>query len=230
MSDYIAPKFNLDAFTCPHCDAITQQSWAKLIVNTQEHRSSGFMIAHCLRPSCSKPSIWKLSNGTMIYPLMSDAPLCNEDMPEEIQRDYNEAHSILAYSPRGAAALLRLCIQKLSKELGHKGKNINDNIRQMVKDGLDSKVQKMLDYVRVIGNDAVHPGQIDLNDNPEIAHTLFYLVNEIVEELISKPKHLDEIYNELPESARAAIDRQDGRVAATASTPQPGAGSAQNPA
>jgi hypothetical protein len=38
-------------------------------------------------------------------------------------------------------------------------------------------VQQSLDIVRVIGNDAVHPGQIDLTDDIETATKLFVLIN-----------------------------------------------------
>ena len=90
-----------------------------------------------------------------------------------------ESRTILDLSPRGAAALLRLCIQKLCKQLGQPGKNINDDIAALVKAGLDPKIQKALDIVRVIGNECVHPGTMDLRDDREIAAKLFVLVNRM---------------------------------------------------
>jgi hypothetical protein len=112
--------------------------------------------------NCQRLAIWV--RDRLIYPLRGGAPTANADMPDDIRRDYEEASAILDLSPRGSAALIRLAIQKLCKHLGQPGKNINDDIKALVKDGIDSRIQKALDAVRVIGNNAVHPGQIDIQD------------------------------------------------------------------
>jgi hypothetical protein len=65
------------------------------------------------------------------------------------------------------------------------------------------------DAVRLIGNDAVHPGQIDLKDDREMAARLFKLVNIITEQLISNKKHIDEVYGMLPEKYRENIEKRD---------------------
>ncbi|MDX0563333.1 DUF4145 domain-containing protein [Sinorhizobium medicae] len=144
-----------------------------------------------------------------MYPQRGEAPPANPDLPEEIKLDYNEASTILDLSPRGAAALVRLCIQNLCKHLGQSGQNINADVKALVAAGLDARVQKALDAVRVIGNNAVHPGSIDLRDDRAIAESLFHLLNVIAEKMISEPKHVDEVYAKLPESARAAIEARD---------------------
>ncbi|WP_422023050.1 DUF4145 domain-containing protein [Pyruvatibacter mobilis] len=164
-------------------------------------------FSHCF--NCNEIAVWLCDR--MIYPQRGEAPLANEDLPAEIARDYEEASSILDLSPRGAAALIRLAIQKLCKHLGQTGKNINNDIKALVQEGLDPRVQKALDSVRVIGNNAVHPGQVDLHDNRETAESLFKLLNLIAEKMISEPKHVDEVYASLPETARAEIMRRDGK-------------------
>lgn len=146
-----------------------------------------------------------------MHPKSSLAPLPNHDMEEGILKDYNEAALIVGDSPRGAAALLRLCIQKLCKQLGEEGKSINDDIASLVKKGLSPKVQKALDIVRVIGNESVHPGTIDISDDKEMALKLFNLVNIIADEMITRPKEIDELYNSLPEGKREQIEKRDGK-------------------
>jgi hypothetical protein len=133
----------------------------------------------------------------------------NDDLPDEILRDFEEAREIANASPRGAAALLRLCIQKLCRHLGEKGEKLDADIATLVRKGLNPFVQKSLDIVRVIGNEAVHPGELDLKDDTETALRLFELVNAIAEQMISHPKAVDEMYKKLPENKRKAIEHRD---------------------
>lgn len=157
--------------------------------------------------NCKKHAIWVYTE--MVSPRHVDAPPANPDMSAEIRNDYEEACAILGTSPRGAAALARLSIQKLCKELGKPGKNINEDIGALVAEGLDQRIQQALDVVRVIGNNAVHPGQIDLRDDRSTAETLLKLVNMIVDKLISEPKHIADLYNNLPEKALNGIKERD---------------------
>lgn len=129
-------------------------------------------------------------------------------MPDEVIALYREASEIITASPRGAAALLRLAVQVLCKELGEKGENINDDIRDLVKKGLPTIVQQSLDIVRVTGNNAVHPGQIDVDDS-SVCGSLFNLLNVIVEYMIAMPKKVSGLYAGLPASALNQIDKRD---------------------
>jgi hypothetical protein len=145
----------------------------------------------------------------IIVPRTSTAPLAHADMPEEIKADFEEARSVVMDSPRSASALLRLTVQKLCKFLGEKGDNLNSDISSLVKKGLPAQVQQALDIVRVIGNNQVHPGVIDLRDDPETAQNLFGLVNLIVEVMIAQPKHVASLYSKLPLQAKEAIVKRD---------------------
>ena len=169
------------------------------------HELHNTFVSQCF--NCKNISIWIYDK--LVYPQRGEAPPANPDLPDAIRRDYDEASSILDLSPRGSAALIRLAIQKLCKELGKPGRNLNDDIGALVSDGLNPRIQKALDTVRVIGNNALHPGQIDLEDDRATAETLFRLLNLIAEKMISEPKHVDEAYAKLPDGARKAIEERD---------------------
>lgn len=137
---------------------------------------------------------------------------------ERIFRD--EADRLLFYQTLGEAcertgwrvhAWVLTSNQKLMAALGQPGKNINDDIKALVARGLPVKIQQALDVCRVAGNNAVHPGEMDLNDTPEVAESLFRLTNVIVDEMITKPREIESIYNALPEGARSAIAKRDAK-------------------
>ena len=131
-------------------------------------------------------------------------------MPEDVKKDYQEAARIFIKSPRGAAALLRLGLQKLCIHLGEEGKNINADIRSLVmKRNLSGVAIKVADTLRITGNNAVHPGQISDEDFDSLAGNMFGLLNTIVEETITNPKTWNNYYEQLPENARNAAEAQD---------------------
>jgi hypothetical protein len=166
-----------------------------------------FNVSNCY--SCSAFTVWV--EDKIVYPVSQSVIEPHEMMPATIKGDFEEAGSIVNLSPRGAAALARLCIQKLAIELGESGDNLNNDIAQLVKKGLEIEVQQALDVVRVIGNNAVHPGTIDLKDDKETALTLLSLVNMIVERRIAGPKKLMTLFAGLPPGALKQIEDRDGK-------------------
>lgn len=72
-------------------------------------------------------------------------------------------------------------------------------------------IQQALDVVRVVGNNAVHPGELTEEDISDVAISLFDLLNAIVEDRIARPKALEALYERLPEGARNAIAKRDGQ-------------------
>ncbi len=166
-----------------------------------------FSVATC--SSCGDFTLWV--DEEIVYPKKTILPPPNDDLNEDIKSLYLEASLILADSPRGATALLRLALQKLLMQVGKSGKNINNDIKELVADGMKPEIQRALDLLRVIGNNAVHPGQINLDDNAEIARKLFDILNFIANELITQPKTLAELYADLiPPDTQDHIKRRDG--------------------
>lgn len=196
---YTPPSFSLGAFHCPHCQSYSNQEWTDDLPDRY-----ALLIADCLY--CGGYSLWHYEQ--MIYPdSAAEAP--NADLSDEIQADYMEAGIIVRKSPRGAAALLRLCVQKLCVQLGEKGEKIDDDIASLVQIGLPPKIQKALDIVRVIGNEAVHPGQLDLKDDVATAMKLFELINLIAQDRITTPNQIDAVYESLPATSLEHIKKRD---------------------
>ena len=223
---YIAPDKNLDSFTCPHCqtlslmnfrilrfeqDIMTDANGVAFIINKHGYDeaiySSELKIARC--HSCGKKIIW--IDNEYIYPNIV-AEEVNPDLPESVKQLYNEAGLIYNQSPRAACALLRLAIDRLCNELGETDRDINKNIGVLVEKGLPKKVQQALDVVRVVGNKAVHPGEIAFDvDDIKTAKSLMRLINMIGQSMITDPKDIEDMYNLLPESAKESIERRDNK-------------------
>lgn len=210
-STYYPPEYGVNQFHCPYCGVYAKQIWSNLATTHQYGGSyrpfdiDELGAAQCCH--CGKYSIWHRKQ--MIMPDGGSAPLPHPEMPEDVKEDFNEARGIVAKSPKGAAALLRLAIQKLMVDLKQSGKDLNDDIGNLVKMGLSAMVQQSLDAVRVIGNECVHPGTINLDDNPETAQALFGLVNIVVDEMIAKPKAVKALYGSLPKPKLDAIAVRD---------------------
>jgi len=215
QGETIPPAFKREAFHCVYCVVYATHSWTELkyLIIGPRSMSPGVWFARCR--NCSGDSYWLEPPAVALHPLMVHpigshvAPPAHVDMPDDVRDDYAEAASIVERSPRGAGALLRLALQKLMPHLGEKGDNINADIASLVGKGLDPGVQQALDALRVIGNNTVHPLELDLRDDVDTVGALFGLVNYIVEQRISHPKKLEQLYQGLPAGARAAIARRD---------------------
>ena len=169
---------------------------------------ASFSIATC--QACRQISLW--IDGELVHPKLFTIESPNKDLNQDIQDLYNEAATISALSPKGAAALLRLALQKLMLQLGKKGKKINDDIKELVNEGLSPKIQQSLDLLRVVGNNAVHPGEISFDDDSEVAQKMFRVLNIVAEELITQPREIDRLYNEvIPAETRDYIQTRDGK-------------------
>lgn len=221
MPSRAAPAFNASAFNCPHCDAYASQNWRRLIWWDEERaRAQSALLITSTCAACGGHAIWRTNNSdaqeaSILFPASGVTALPHPDMPEEVMRDFNEAAAIATISPRGAGALLRLSVQKLMVSLGMPGQNLNADIGTLVKEGLPVQIQQALDYCRVVGNNAVHPGEMDLQDSPELVSALFDMINMIVDYRIAQPKRVQELFAKMPAGAIAAIERRDGTSSGT---------------
>jgi Domain of unknown function (DUF4145) len=216
---YFPPIIGKSEYHCPSCQVYASQLYSTLYAMGISHSSgvfhgkqafnetlkSNWIVTKCQH--CREIAIW--DGDKLVFPKSTIAPPPNIDLTEEIKTDYLEAALVLTDSPRAAAALLRLALQKLCKQLGENGENINTDIKNLVKKGLNPLVQKSLDALRITGNNAVHPGEISLIEAPERVLQLFNLINFIADKLLTEPKQIESFYDELPTGAVEAVKKRD---------------------
>ena len=210
---YVKPEKDKYRYTCPHCNTLSQiQRTTHYFDNDVDDRGhmmrdiyNKLTIHRC--QCCGKKILW--IDDTYIYPDIVPEE-ANPDMPDSVKQLYNEAALISNKSPRAACALLRLAVDTLCHELGETDRDINKNIGALVKKGLPTTVQQALDVVRVVGNKAVHPGQIAFDvDDYATATMLMHLLNMIVTRMISEPNEINCLYQGLPESVKKSIENRD---------------------
>lgn len=227
-----------NSFVCPTCSVLAQQEWYQ-VVPREERRVNeyGFgetvnfytvddnvkvyylegemlkepnVLAFCQCQSCKKYSLWY--DHELVYPFKNTVEDPNPFMPSEVKVIYNEARAVLNISPRSSAALLRLGLEMLLPHLGAKKENINEMIKQLVRERkVIGKLQQAMDTLRVVGNDAVHPRKIDLEgrDNKDVSLALFKIINFIVAETLESDETISELYSLIPEGAMKGIESRE---------------------
>ena len=208
--NYVAPQYGLDWFNCPHCWAFAHHNRYNMTYWHWKHEWLNLKISICAR--CEKYCIWNKENEEMIRPNISTAPLPHEDMPNEVKELYEEARQISVFSARAAAALLRVSLEKLTEHLWEAEWTLNTRIWNLKKQWLPESVIKSLDILRITANEWwSHSWEIDLTwaDNQDIVNKLFFLVNFIVEKMITDPKEIAQMYWSLPEDKLKWIENRD---------------------
>lgn len=158
----------------------------------------------CVCQHCSGISIW--NDWVMIFPGHMAGPNPSSDLPEDLLPDFTEARSVLRASPRSAAAICRIMLEKLLGILKIEGKDLYNKIDTLKRQGIATEVGRSLDLVRIYGNNGAHPGQIQVSDDFETSVILLSLINYLVEKLITLPKSAHALYVNIPEQKRAALE------------------------
>ncbi|WDV48188.1 DUF4145 domain-containing protein [Clostridiaceae bacterium M8S5] len=212
----VQPSLDLNAYTCPYCNTLAEQikSVASIynvnnskVISSNNNPTAISRVTIVTCNCCKQYQIWHESN--MMIPKVSTLPLPADDMPDDVKNIYEEARAVFYTSKRSAAALLRLSLQLLCVHLGEKGENINSDIKNLVAKGLDPRIQKSLDILRITGNSAVHPGELNIDEDEQLTLRLFDLMNFIVMKMITEPKMIDDFFEKMPEGKKEYIEKRD---------------------
>lgn len=229
MPTPVAPKLDLKSFTCPHCGVLSQHDWRYVLSGAHSEEGHAlvlaspsdlwgedttWMFATC--GACDEHSFWR--GAEMVWPMSAGAVAPpHDELTEPARGLYIEARAVLPHSRRAAAALIRASLERLLREvLEEPGGRLHDLIAT-AHTRVSVPLWRMLTAVRVLGNTTLHEDDdselVTLylgDDDASTAEPYFWTVNAVVEELIERPRIAAEMYASIPDSKRAAAEREAG--------------------
>ncbi|WP_078549253.1 DUF4145 domain-containing protein [Litchfieldia alkalitelluris] len=228
--------FKREIFTCPYCNGDEKQNWFHFKdkldkENKIDSVKIGASIAlkgiplitkfngtinykmlselsFSICAGCTGYIIWK--SGIRLYPNEITLPKSSKYMPKDAADIFEEARLIFDASPRSSSALLRLSLEMILRSiLNENKKTLNQMIGQLATENIDEHTKKGLDILRYYGNQSVHTGEINIEEDKDSVIFLFDLINYIVDDLIGKKQKIDEQYSKIPHAVRKAILKRD---------------------
>jgi len=148
----------------------------------------------------------------MIYPSSGTVPVPHPDMPADARGLYEEAREVLGISRRAGTALARASLERLLKTLDPQDGNPDLATRiARVAPRLPESLGQMLTIIRVAGNQSLHvpdqPGELLVlvldPEETEVVELMFEAINELVEQLVTRPAKALSHFERLPEAVRA---------------------------
>jgi hypothetical protein len=145
---------------------------------------------------------WDYST-VLLYPNPLEAPLPSENMPEAVQKIYNEARAVLPHSPSASCLLLRKALETLLFRFTN-----NDHLETSIKlfsqqnAHLQSALEPTFHLIRVYGNDGGHYRELDLSDDKETALILFDSINFIVSSVITQQLNAEKLLKNNPKAKK----------------------------
>ena len=218
---YYPPQLGKANFHCSSCGVYSEQAWSPLSATGsvysgrvrelglelvfEESIVDDYVLSRCRH--CRATSIWH--GERLLYPRQLPVEPPHPDLSKKVQQLYLEAANVFPYSTRSAAALMRLALQIFLKDIGESGTNINTDIGSLVSKGVEKSTQKALDAIRIFGNNSVHPGQINPDEDSMFVQQMFALINFVATKLIAQEKEIESIYSNLPVPKKEQIEKRD---------------------
>lgn len=186
------------------------------------HQAPQWRMSECA--SCEHRCVWR--GDTLVYPRSSPAPIPSEDMPPEVRELYDEASAVAAVSKRAGAAFARATLERLLKLLdpdAAKQSRLDDYIARTIP-RVNVATGRLLTLIRHVGNKSLHvedaPDDAVVlllsDDDIELLPVLFQTINDVVEELITKPNQAALLYDAVPAAVRAAAESKAAKADAGA--------------
>jgi len=197
-------------------EAVVGMSSGGAVVSTPglpRGESGRWKTARCQH--CDEASVWR--DDKMMYPRSSTAPMPHADMPPEALLLYMEARDVVGLSPRAGAALARATLEKLLRVLdpdAPKGHDLKKRIDRM-ESRVSSPLWEMLTVIRHAGNGSLHvedqPDDVIVlildPEETEIVDLIFAAINDVVDELVTRPKRTRAVFEKVPQSVRDRIGK-----------------------
>jgi hypothetical protein len=197
VEEEATPTHGAPSFRCPTCEKVSQQHWFPMKRRDFNGVDSRVLRSDC--QLCGSPAYW-IDEELVVPPPRIGTP-ASPDLEGQQLEIYNEARAIAARSPRAAVALLRLLVELLVNELHDKlpedkqakRDTLNERIKSLSNSGdLNRRVIDAMHAVRLVGNEAVHAGLIELeiDDAPQVIDLLFRIVNMIIDNTRTLPRQV----------------------------------------
>jgi len=143
-------------------------------------------------------------------------------MPAEVRELYDEASAVAAVSKRAGAAFARATLERLLKLLdpdAPPGARLDDYIARVIP-RVNVSTGKLLTLIRHVGNKSLHVDDIPddavvlllSNDDAELLGVIFQTINDVVEELITRPNQAAVLYEAVPAAVRAAAEAKAAKA------------------
>jgi hypothetical protein len=127
--------------------------------------------------SCNGFSLWV--SGLLMFPTKIDKK------PEFVEEDIDEAAAVLKKFPRGATALMRVCIQKLVPLLEDSGKDQSQRIDSLVRKGLEMEIEQSTEVLRVLRGDSAQLNPLESQADRETALRFLDSLKAVLERRMS---------------------------------------------
>ncbi|WP_166871520.1 DUF4145 domain-containing protein [Salinibacterium sp. ZJ450] len=144
-------------------------------------------------------------------------------MPAAARELYTEAADVLAISKRAATARASATLERLLRELDPDAGKVSlaDRIDPVL-GRVSTPLDEMLAVIRHVGNKSLHvedePDDVTMlvldPNEEEIVELIFESINDLVDELITRPARSRAICERVPERVRAMVGKAVGAATA----------------